>query len=876
MSKGGDILVKVSVAALVAAGSVGLSVPAAAQANNGGSAPPQDEAVSGDAPQDLQRSDIIVVARGQGTRDARLQNLQTVDAIGPRDIDSLPSQNISDVLKRLPGVQVTYDNGEAQQPKIRGVDYIQTTVDGRETVTASFRALQIGDVPGDLVNSVEVFKTPSANMIEGGIGGLVAIKTKKPLDYTKPMVAGQISGSMDEKRGKVLPQGAISAGGSWDTGIGRVGASIGVQHTAVLLRSDFFITGYNKGNTLFDINRNGAVGDEADTAIYPSFALPIQINARHKRDALIGNLQWAPNDELTLDGSFFYSRYLDNSQQYALAAAPGATNSAANASQFTLLSDSPIDVPVVRSGTYANVPFTSQSLYVLPMRKVTQQSLSATWERERVTLSAQGDFTQSKNNNDILIFAASTTAPNLIYTGVTSPGRSSIATPGLDITDPATFTTLNYTEILQRNSSSGNSQRLDFEFRPGGFLTAIQVGYRRTFRRSTADQAFASTPVTGTLASISGLAALSPDEDFVVANPNLFINKSAFRTMIGLSPQLPGFAPASFFQLRERTDAIYARAVYEFQLGGIPIDGDVGIRGVRNKNNGRAFAIGSDGSATPISNTGKTTDWLPSASLRAKLTDTLTMRMSASRTVARPGFSSLSPGLTLNADLTGGGGNPNLKSFYATGVDAGLDWLFAPSGYATVAVFHKKLKGLVQNQINEETINGIVYRISRPFNGNNDSSFSGVEVTLNKKFVELPGLLSGLGMDVNYTYLKSELTNAAGVKTRIPGLSTHTLNSSAYYDRGPLLVRVGYTITTDFVNNANFGGPVELTGEEIFGRQDVMDLTVQYKLTDNLRLTASAMNVLQPKVGYYNGYKETPNNSYQTYGRYQVGMKFDF
>ena len=821
-------------------------------------------------------SDIVVVARGQGTRDARVNNLQTVDAVGPKDIDSMPSQNLSDVLKRLPGVQVTYDNGEAQQPNIRGVGFIQTTVDGRETVTANARALQIGDLPGDVVNSVEVFKTPSANLIEGGIGGLIAVKTRSALSYPKPQATGQLSMSMDDKRGKILPQGSIAVGGTWNTGIGRIGASLGVAHTAVLLRSDFFISNYAKTANVFDINRNGVLGDAADTAIVPSFALPIQIEARHARDSVIGNLQWAPSEELTLSGSYFKGRYLDTSQQYSLVAAmPTTTNSAANAGSFTAVDKSPVALPVVRGGTYASVPLTAQSLYVRPFRSVTQASGSAEWAHERLTISAQGDFTKSQNNNDILIFAAAGTAPNLIYNGATSPDRGSISVTGTDIKNPATFTTLSYNQIIQRNDSTGNSQRFDVEYRPGGFLTALQLGYRRTYRRSTANQGTQNQQITGTLATIPGLSTPSPDGDFVVANPNLFENKLGFLSKVGLAPRLPAFAQASFFRLRERTDAVYARAVYAFDLGGLPVDGDIGIRGVRNQNRGDAFAVAASGN-TPIQNKGTTTDWLPSATIRAKLTEHLTARLSGSRTVARPNFTSLSPGLTLNADLTGASGNPNLKSFYANGIDAGLDWLFSPSGYVTVAVFGKTLKGLVQNNVTQQVVNGLTYRISRPINGTSDSSFKGVEINVNKKFVELPGILSGLGFDGNYTYLDSQMTNTSGMKTQIPGLAKHTVNTSVYYDKGPILVRLGYTLTTDFVNNPNYGGPTELGGAEIFGKQEVVDATLQYRVNEYFRLTANLMNALQPAVGYYNGYEQTPDNSYRTYRRYQFGMKFDF
>jgi iron complex outermembrane receptor protein len=827
---------------------------------------------SGDAKDPI----IVTAARGQGTRDARVQRLQMVDAIGLKDIDSLPSQNIADVLKRLAGVQVTYDNGEAQQPNIRGVQFIQTTIDGREVATANTRSLQIGDIPGDVVNGVAVYKSQSADMIEGGIGGLIAVTTKQPLSYDKLSVTGQLSMSIDGKRGKARPQGAVTAGASWDTSVGRMGLSIGYAHTEVVLRSDFFISNYSTSNSLFDVNKNGTTGDAADTAIVPSLALPIQINTRHSRDSLVGTFQWAPSEELEVTSSIFHSAYLDQAQQYSLIATPGSSNSSEFASNFTLAPNSPVDLPLVQSGTYANGSLTTQSLYVRPFRSVWQQSLALKWERDAIKISAQGDFTQSENNNDILIFAARRSVPTFNYAGVNSPKRGTISFPGANITDATAYGSMTYLEIVPRAESDANTQRIDFAYDGGdSVLKGLQFGARRAQRTSTANQVFAFNNVPGDLSSIPGLATPSPDGDFVSANPLLFIDKSKFRSLIGLPTSLPPNSPGSFFKLNETTYAGYGRALYQFNLGGVRIDGDIGVRMVHSKNTGSAFEISQAGNKL-ITATGSTTDWLPSGTLRALLTDRLTLRFTASKTMARPSFGELSPGLTLNPGLTGFGGNPNLRSFYATGVDAGLDWMFSPSGYTTIAVFKKSLKGLIANVVNPESIDGTTYQITRPVNGASDASYVGFELNVNKKFVELPGLLSGIGVDANYTYLKSELTNESGVKTRIQGLATHTVNGSIYYDRGPVLLRVGYAFTSNFVNNPNFGGVPQLGGQEIFGSQEVLDATAQIRVMDHLRLTANIMNALQPDVGYYNGFKQTPNNSYRTYRRMQFGMKFEF
>src|SRR3546814_9451275 len=44
-------------------------------------------------------------------------------------------------------------------------------------------------VPSELIGGIEVFKSPNASLLEGGLGGIVNLKTRNPLDLQDGLTA---------------------------------------------------------------------------------------------------------------------------------------------------------------------------------------------------------------------------------------------------------------------------------------------------------------------------------------------------------------------------------------------------------------------------------------------------------------------------------------------------------------------------------------------------------------------------------------------------------------------------------------------------------------------------------------------------------------
>src|SRR3546814_1590652 len=98
-----------------------------------------------------------------------------------------PDKNVAEALQRISGIQITRNRGEGSSIAIRGLTQVRTEVNGRDSFGASGgRALSFEDVPSELLAGVDVYKNPSAMMIEGGVGGRVNLRTRIPFRSEEP------------------------------------------------------------------------------------------------------------------------------------------------------------------------------------------------------------------------------------------------------------------------------------------------------------------------------------------------------------------------------------------------------------------------------------------------------------------------------------------------------------------------------------------------------------------------------------------------------------------------------------------------------------------------------------------------------------------
>src|SRR5437660_5026172 len=169
----------------------------------------------------------------QTAQDIKKNSDQIVDSIVAEDIGKLPDINVSDALQRVTGVQIGRDVGEGSSVAIRGLPQIETTLNGREAFTAGGgRVFNFEDVPAELLKGLDVYKSPTANLVEGGIGGTIDLRTRRPFDFKGLELDGSVMGRFSDLVEKTKPQASLLVSDRWDTGVGDFGALFSIAYQA--------------------------------------------------------------------------------------------------------------------------------------------------------------------------------------------------------------------------------------------------------------------------------------------------------------------------------------------------------------------------------------------------------------------------------------------------------------------------------------------------------------------------------------------------------------------------------------------------------------------------------------------------------------------
>ena len=203
-------------------------------------------------PADAQEGDEIIVSGIRASLDSsraiKKNSSEIVDSVTAEDIGALPDRSVTETLQRIPGVSVTrfaalvdpdHFSVEGSGVTIRGLPFTRSEINGRDAFTANNgRGLGFADIPAELLSGVDVYKSPSADRIEGGTSGLVNLRTRVPFDSKGTIVAGTISNTYSDFSKKSSPEVSILGSARWETGIGEIGILGSFVYSQLLSRSD--------------------------------------------------------------------------------------------------------------------------------------------------------------------------------------------------------------------------------------------------------------------------------------------------------------------------------------------------------------------------------------------------------------------------------------------------------------------------------------------------------------------------------------------------------------------------------------------------------------------------------------------------------------
>ena len=802
-------------------------------------------------------SDVIVVEGIRSSlldaRNAKREASQIVDVVSAEDIGKLPDTNIAESLQRVTGVQIDREAGEGTGIRIRGLEQVLLLVDGR-TVQSNDedRNATLEGFPSELFGKVEVYKSPTADLIEGGVGGTVLLSTRKPLDFNERTIAYSVEGvysDLAEEYGYELS--AMWTDKFLDDSLGLL---LAVSYGERDLRTDILDT---QSWRSVDIDVDG------DT-VTESLRGPRNYNAvirNRERESLgiTGSVQWAPTDDLNLYLDGTYTQLNDDFTSIAINNGNILGNGSALVGPFVTEGDSLLQY--TRSGiTRPTIGGTDEGkeneTYII--------GVGGDWSRDALTVSADIAYSFATQDDDFIGLNAGPASPTDVT--VNFVGSPTIDFGSFDYTNQANFNVPGgHSNLNVETPSEEFSARLDFDYEvDNSFFTSFEAGLRyadssiereRTFRES-ARPAEAGNPISNfpeifqpvSFSNfLDGEAGGLPDvTEFAPVISRA--REDELRTLLGLAPRV--FDPNSSFDIDEEILAGYVKANFAGEAG-VPFSGNVGVRVAQTDLTAGGFAVVSRSEFTPVTDEQSYTDVLPSANISFDVTDEWKVRIAAAEVLARPDTTDLRRGFSFIEDTASGtgtasGGNPELDPFRATQLDLSIEYYFGETGLFTIAGFYKDVESFTQTEVITDitlpgTTEGILFDLTRPVNGEG-GTIEGFEIAYQQTFDFLPAPFDGLGFTGNYTYTKSDsgdLDPDTNEALPLEQLSENSLNLIPFYEKGPFGIRIAYNWRDEFlIQTSNPGGSPEYVKD-----RGQLDLSASYDVSDKISLTLDALNL---------------------------------
>lgn len=257
-----------------------------------------------------------------------------VQAISAADLGGLPDVSIADALGRVPGITVTRSGGQAGTIQVRGMGegFVFSTLNGREQVSPNgTRAMEFSQFPSELIQSVQVYMSPKASLIEGGVAGTVELKTANPLEMAddQKFVVG-VRGSYNDQAEDIYgaePYGQrLSLSFQKKLFDDKLGVALGYARL-VQPRSATRFEQYNyeatpfsliddKGlaATIVDEDFNAVPTDNRPMAVAMAEGFEVfQTGGEETRDGYVAAIQFEPTDKLSIQSDIFYSKFESDS-----------------------------------------------------------------------------------------------------------------------------------------------------------------------------------------------------------------------------------------------------------------------------------------------------------------------------------------------------------------------------------------------------------------------------------------------------------------------------------------------------------------------------------------------------------------------------------
>lgn len=842
--------------------------------------------------EDAQAKDVeeLVVTGYRGSLlkslDEKRNAINSKETIMAEDIGKFPDLNIAESIQRVPGVAISREGGEGRNITLRGFSpsFTRTTLNGMEvpagsdgldsggvTINAG-RAFDFHVFASELFNRVDIQKTTTAKMEEGGIAGTVDLYSAKPFDFDGFKFAASAQDSYNDLSKKNDPRIALMVSNTFADN--KLGALLSVAYSDRTVRQEGF--GTVRWTTPIATNdtypasakpvvtgqiaeSNCALNGSSVAAINclwsPRLPRADYFGNDQERLGITSSLQYKPSDSAKLTFDILHSELSNTRLNY-------------NSMEWFLTHNevTPLAITVnpdgkrILAGTFADVESWIESRDQSSESKFDQYVLSGEFNlSDSLTLNAMvGKATNEADREEVRFYAVSKSHTYSFDFSDNADIPKVSWGSGYNYNDPANY---NMTTANNRSNyvkKDNLTSKIDLKFTQDNYSIDTGIAYndRKVESREGTGKypaAFSAVgytkalPVSDFGKGLDGTLVPFPVADFdAIYKANIiakeYTDKLSAAWIVG-----------------EETLAAYVEVNNKFDLGSMLLRTNFGVRAVDTNVSSQAWL---NTKAVDVERSYK--NFLPSMNFSLDVTDTLVTRLSYGKTMTRPDMGSLNiagPNFGYTTRTVSNLGNPGLKPYESNDIDFGAEWYFAEEALLAANYFYKNVTTSLKTDIVEKLIDSeyhdaifadpqydaaynadprsVLYTHYIPVNDNKGFDVKGYELIYQQTFSFLPGFLANTGVVTNFTHV------SAGDMT---GLSKNSYNFTLYYEQDKYGIRVSANNRDSYLLSKP-GGNGHVA--EMKQGPTHIDMSSFYNLNDNLKLTVEMINMTDEEERIY-------------------------
>ncbi|WP_340677145.1 TonB-dependent receptor [Paraglaciecola sp.] len=752
-----------------------------------------------------------------------------IDSISSVDIGKFPDRNIAESLQRVPGVTISRNfAGEGGSVSIRGTNPELTlvTMNGNYVASTGWfsqqpatRSFDMDLLPPELVAGVDVYKSPMASLDEGGVGGVVEVRTRKPLSID----SGTLYLSAEAQSNSIADDTGYGATGmySWKNDAENFGilGSLSTLETIGLA---------HKAENYMDDGWAGAGIAE--------------FKQTRKRDAIDLTLEYAPSDQLFMNLHYFNVDLNagNTNQNYLIIPAGDAAGFNANVTGATTFA--PVS-GVATNGVFSGAPL-DESISRNAEMNTKVIAYEITYEADTYTINSkigQTKATGGDGGNYVVAWGSNNENQSIKFD---MTGRDAMLLMPIN-TDPSNHAEYNMNSqsvIASHREDDETFAQVDVNFDvEWGVISKLRTGVKI---RSHENTSFANTwqfreGVRDGMTKANfadghfnhsgvGLVSGSPTNIARIDGEQVKAYLNSFKSGETLNEN-------SYGVISEDILATYVQGDFD----GDNYRGNLGVRYIQTDTSAdyRDFFDTSQ----QASEESDYSDFLPSFNLAVDLREDLVLRASASKVISRPNYTFMNPAATTNLNtLQITRGTVTLDPFRATQADIGIEWYFNDESLLSATIFKKDIQSFIIQGANKSTIvnDGLTFTLNEPGQGLG-GQIQGAEFQYQQQ-------MGNFGWSANLTYSdgfgEQDMGADAGgiVEIDLPGLSKYSYNLTAFYENETFSGRIAYTYRDNFIAQSTGIG-----GNTSWDAHGFMDANVTWHATESISVSLEATNLLE-------------------------------